>query len=205
MLWAASGLALLFMAVTFASGPAGAATTKSSSASSRSLSAYRSCLAKHGVKLPTTAFTRGSGASFPHSGSFPGGSFPHSGSFPGGSFPHSGSFPGGGSFPGSRFATNSKTAKAFADCASKAPKGFRPFGGAGGSGTPTAAQTAALKNYDVCMADHGVQIAATATYQTIRSLIASDPAAATANTSCQSDLQGAFGPPARSSTSTTTG
>ena len=201
MMWAASGRALVFLAVTFAAGPAGASAskTKSSTSSSRSLSAFKSCLAKHGVKLPTGASTHTSGGSFPHGGSFPGGSFP-GGSFPGGSFPH------GGSFPGGRFTTNSKTAKAYAACASKAPKGFGGFGGlSGGSGTPTAAQTAALKNYDVCMADHGVQISATASYQTIRSLVASDPAAATANSSCQSDLQGAFGPPPRSSTSTTTG
>jgi hypothetical protein len=204
----------LFLAITFTAGPAGAAAAKSSSAkssssSSRSLAAYRTCLAKHGVKLPSGSGSRTFSGSFPHNGSFPGGSFPHNGSFPGGSFP-GGSFPGGsfphnGSFPG-RAAPNSKTAKAFAACAAKAPKGFRGgFGGPGqgGTGAPTAAQTAALKNYDECMATHGVQIAASASYQTIRALVASDPAAATANASCQSDLSSAFGAPPSGSTTTT--
>ena len=141
------------------------------------------------MKLPTGG---GGGGSFPR-GARSRRARSRRGSFPAGSFPR-GSFPGG---------ANSKDAKAFAACASKAPKGVGR--GFGGNATPTAAQLAALKNYETCMAGKGIQIASSATYQTIRSLIASDKAAATANAACESDLAGAFGPGSRGGTPSSTG
>jgi hypothetical protein len=166
--------------------PASAASSSTGSGTSKSgqgAKAFETCLAQHGVKFSGVHRPGGSG-SFP--GAHPGGS----GSFPGGAG-------GGGSFPGGRPGgagaagggkTNSKSAKAFAACRSKLPAGG--FAG-GGTFKPTAAQQQALTAFEQCMSTHGVKIASTATFQTIRSLEQADPAAAKA---CQSDLQGAFGP-----------
>jgi len=160
------------------------AATKSTSAKTRreptaaqekAITAFQKCLSSHGVKLP----------SHPAGGGSPGGSA-------GSSFPH-------GGFTGSPGSGSSAFSKAFAACGKLAPKGF---GGGFGAGTgraagqfkPTAAQQAALSTYEQCMSSHGVQIAASSTFATISSLIKADPAAATANKQCQSDLQGAFRP-----------
>jgi hypothetical protein len=218
---AAVGIPLL------AGSPAGAAAKpqKLTASQQKAVKTYESCLAEHGVKLPSTSgshhFSPPSGG-FPHGsypggfsggsypgGSYPGGSFPH-GSYPGGSFPH-GSYPGGG-FPGFSHGStsSSKYEKAFNACKSKLPKGvhgfgFGSFGGQNGSaGAPTAAQKQALSAYESCMTAHGVKIASTATFQTIRSLLAADKGAASANTACQGDLRAAFAPSATRPSGTST-
>ncbi|HLN16390.1 MAG TPA: hypothetical protein VK277_06490 [Acidimicrobiales bacterium] len=193
-------LLVVVAALSLAAGPvaaAGSTTTTTHSSSSpgtpsssyrKALAAFESCLAKHGVKLPTFNGTRPSG-SFPR----PSGSTPPSGSNEGGFRP--GGFFGGGS-------TNSKSAKAYAACKSKLPagsRGFGAFGGfGGGSSHPSAAQQAALSNYEKCMTAHGVTIASNTTFQQIQSLIRSDPSASKANQSCLQDLRAAFTPPSGS-------
>ncbi len=156
-----------------AGSPAGAASTKSSASGSdtKSLKAFQSCLAKHGVKLPAS----GPSGSVPAGGS----GSPPSGGFAGGSGP-SGGFPGG----------SSKSAKAFAACRSKMPAGLGGGFGGGGTFKPTAAQQQALTTFDQCMSAHGVTVSSTATFQTIRSLLQADP---TASKACQSDLSSVFG------------
>ena len=64
-----------------------------------------------------------------------------------------------------------------------------------GLSPPTASQQAALATYERCMASHGVQIAAGSTITAVRRLRRADPAAASANNLCHSDLSGAFKPP----------
>ncbi len=64
-----------------------------------------------------------------------------------------------------------------------------------GLSPPTARQQAALATYEQCMASHGVQIAAGSTITAVRRLRRADPAAASANKQCHSDLSGVFKPP----------
>ena len=164
----------------------------------KAFASFQKCLSSHGVKLPS--FGSHGGGSFGRSatGAPPSGGFSHP-STGGGSATGGGAGtppPAGRAFGGG----TSKYAKAFAACRKDAPKGFGGghFGGPGAGKTfkPSAAQQAALSKYVACMTSHGVKMAANATFATIRQLIAADPAAATANKTCQSDLQGAFGPPA---------
>jgi hypothetical protein len=197
------GLATVALAGT----PAGAAskksttkattktTTKSSKTAKTSEAAFEKCLSQHGVKLPSRPRTSGSG----------GGGFPGGGGFGGeGGGGFGGGAPGGGGFGGASPATNSKFAKAFSACRSKLPAGGAFRRPAGGTFTPTPAQQQALTTYESCMNTHGVQIASNATFQTIRSLIASDPTAAAASKDCASDLQGVFRPPDPPTTTSTT-
>ena len=83
-------------------------------------------------------------------------------------------------------------------CRALLPKAARPHGRFGrhrsGHKAPTASQQAALSTYEQCMASHGVQIVAGSTITTIRRLRSADPAAASANKQCHSDLRGAFEP-----------
>jgi hypothetical protein len=203
LLTAFATLLLVVAALGLAAGPVEAASTTTTTHSSSShgappsssnfgkaFAAFQKCLAQHGVKLPSR----------PANGTRPSGSFP-SGSFPRPSGSNEGGFrPGGGFFGGG--SGNSKYAKALAACRSKLPAGgFRGgFGGPEGGGTfhPSAAQQAALANYEKCMTAHGVTIASSATIQQIESLIRSDPAASKANQSCVSVLRSAFAPPAGS-------
>ena len=154
-------------------GVAGAATA-TTRAAPPGATALRNCLAQHGVTLKARPF-----------GGAPPGASGRGGPPPAGGLggPPSGRS-GGGQFP-----KNSKFAKAFAACRSKFPGagfvGQRPF-------KPTAAQQAALSTFEQCLATHGVKVAPNASFQTIRSLMQADPAAAKA---CQSDLKGVFGPP----------
>lgn len=173
---AVTALAGLVMAggltVALAGGPAGAASRPRSP--SAGLSAFRTCMAQHGVTLRTPRRASGTTPSGPPPGI-------------GGSRP-----PGG--FPGFAGGRNSKQAKALAACRSKLPSGGSGarFGGTGAPFTPTPAQQQALATFEQCMDAHGVKIASGATIQTIRSLLRADPAAAQA---CQGDLRGVFGPP----------
>ena len=64
-----------------------------------------------------------------------------------------------------------------------------------GHSPPTASEQAALATYEQCMASHGVQIATGSTTTAIRRLRRADPAAASANKLCHSDLSGGFMPP----------
>ena len=176
-------------------GASGSSTTKSATA-------FRTCLAQHGVTLPSRppgGFPR-SGAAGSSAPGTSGSSTPASGTS-GSSTPGPGTSGGnGGGFFGRGSSQNPAFAKAFAAC-----KNLAPAGGFGGrTFTPTAAQKAALVSYEACMTKQGVQIAANASFATIRSLLASDPAAATANKVCGSILNKAFprrpGPPPSSTT-----
>jgi hypothetical protein len=104
----------------------------SSASGSSSFTAYRNCLSKHGVTLPSGG---------PGSGGFGGGGFGGGGS-------------GGSSGSGSTFQ------KAQAACASLRPSfgagGFRGPGGFGGGGFATA-----IKAFRTCMSDHGEPIPTT--------------------------------------------
>jgi hypothetical protein len=104
-----------------------------SGSSTAAMKAYETCLAKHGVKLPTGRF--GSGGTRP---SFPAGS--------GGTQP---SFPAGS---GTGF-SNSKFSKAEKACASLRPKGTFGFGGGGGF-----SDSAAFVAYRSCLKLHGVTL-----------------------------------------------
>jgi len=128
-----------FSGVTAASASTTTTTPGSgkSGSSTAAMKAYETCLAKHGVKLPTGRF--GSGGTRP---SFPAGS--------GGTRP---SFPGGS---GAGF-SNSKFAKAEKACASLRPKGTFGFGGSGGGGF---SDSAAFAAYSSCLKLHGVTLPA---------------------------------------------
>jgi hypothetical protein len=167
------------------SSPSKSTRPKPTAAQKKAEAAFQKCLSSHGVTLPSRP--TGGGSGFPPSGGTPGGTFRH-GSYPGG--------PGGGG-------ASTKFSKAFAACQKLAPKGFGGGfrGGPGGSFKPTAAEQQALTTYEQCMSSHGVQIAASSTFQTIQSLIKADPAAAAANKQCESDLQGAFHRPGSSTSS----
>ncbi|MGD0344376.1 MAG: hypothetical protein ABSB55_05405 [Acidimicrobiales bacterium] len=133
------------MAVAATSGvtAASASTTTTTPGSGKSgsstaaMKAYETCLAKHGVKLPTGRF--GSGGTRP---SFPAGSGGTRPSFPGGT---------GAGFP------NSKFAKAEKACASLRPKGTFGLGGSGGGGF---SDSAAFAAYSSCLKLHGVTLPA---------------------------------------------
>jgi hypothetical protein len=205
--WLLAGATVLTTAGLFgATATAASAATKASpSASAKSrakaLSAFTSCLAKHGVKLPS--HTHGSfGGGFTH-GSAPAGGFT-GGGFGGGGFGGGGRPPGGFGAGGGGFTSgNSKYAKAFRACQSKLPKGgFFGFGGHGVPNfQPTAAQQAALTKFDECMAAQGVKVATNSSISVIHSLMTADPTAARA---CESDLSGVFGRPRPAPTTGTT-
>ncbi len=184
-----AGLVLSFASTAIAASSSQSGTSpgfsrpKPTPAQKKAEAAFQKCLSEHGVKLPSHPTGGGNAA--------PGGS-------PGSRFPH-GSFAGGSG--------SSKLSKAFGACAKLAPKGFANgfrggSGGSGGSFKPSAAQQQALTTYEQCMSSHGVQIAAGSTFETIRSLIKEDSAAATANKACEPDLKGAFTPPGSSGTTT---
>jgi hypothetical protein len=108
-----------------------------SGSSTAAMKAYETCLAKHGVKLPTGRF--GSGGTQP---SIPAGSGGTRSSFPAGS--------------GTGF-SNSKVAKAEKACASLRPKGTFGLGGSGGGGF---SDSAAFAAYSSCLKLHGVTLPA---------------------------------------------
>jgi len=165
-------LGLLFV-VALATTASAASSSGPAKPSSSGFKAFQTCLSQHGVKQ--------------RSGGFGGGGF---GGPPRPSSSNATGPPSGGGFSGGGSSANSKSAKAFAACRSKLPKGGHFGGGsAGGSFKPTAAQQQALTTYESCMAAHGVKISSTANFQTIRALAQADPSAAKA---CQSDLQSIF-------------
>jgi hypothetical protein len=140
------GLCALSLVFTLAltastSGTSGAATLRTAAkhkpSSAKSLSAFQTCLSKHGLKLPARGGSKGG----PPSG-FSGGTPPSSGGS-GGTPP---SFGGSGGFGG-----NSKSQAALKQCASLQPKGGFP-GGAGGS------SSTAFASYRNCMKLHGVTV-----------------------------------------------
>jgi hypothetical protein len=192
---------MLGFTATAASASTKASPSTSATSRSKAMSAFTSCLASHGVKLPAGrhGFSHGGfSQGTPPAGGFGGttpGTPPAGGS--GGGF-------GGGRFGGGFASGNSKTAKAFRACQSKLPKG----GFLGGNGAPTfkptAAQQAALTKFDQCMSTQGVKVATNSSFTVIRSLMTADPAAAKA---CQSDLSAVFarpgGPPAPGTTPST--
>jgi hypothetical protein len=142
---------LALSAVTAACGGGGgsAATTSTSSASSSTtttgadrfgaaFTAYRTCLAQHGVKLPTRGFGR------PPSGTT-GGTPPAGGGAP----------PAGQGFvpPGVNATTFQKAQQA---CASKRPSGGFRGGGFGGGQI----SSSALAAFRSCLQSHGVKLSA---------------------------------------------
>ncbi len=116
------------------SSPAGASTATSGKSGSSSFTAYRDCLAKNGVKLPSGAGFRGAGGSGGAAGS----------GAPTGTFPARGT----GTGPGAALRNNPAFQKAQKACAS-----LRPTGGFGGGAGSTAFQAFAS-----CMSSHGITV-----------------------------------------------
>jgi hypothetical protein len=115
--------------------PAAAAASPSASASGGSASAYRDCLAQHGVAFPSRSPGEGRSFGTPGGGGFGGGG--------GGGF-------GGG---GGGFSVSPQTRAALQACASLRPNGgFGGFGGRGGT---------ALVAFRNCMSQQGVAIPTT--------------------------------------------
>ncbi len=159
----------LGLLLTACSGGGSAASTTTPSASKgtggASLSAFRQCLAQHGVTLPNF-----SGGGSPPSGS---GTPPSGGSGPGeGGAPPTGS----GGAPGGGFANNPKFAAAAKACASVEPKGG--FGGGG------AANSSAFAAYRNCLKLHGVTLPSTTSGSTPSSIDTSTAAYKAAQTAC---------------------
>lgn len=155
-------LGLLFSACS----SSGSATTTSTASSAKassgaSLSAFRQCLSKHGVSLPSF-----SGSGRPPSGA---------GGAPGEGTPPTGS---GGAPGGNGFANNSKFAAAAKACASVEPKGG--FGGFGG----TAANSSAFAAYRNCLKLHGVTLPSGTSGSTPSSVNTSSAAYQAAQTAC---------------------
>jgi hypothetical protein len=154
--------------------PASAASTTTTAPRSKALTAYRSCMKAHGVKLPQ--FTRpAGGGSGGAGGSTNAGA---SGEAGGGGTGRSGG--GGGRFGGGNFVprnlpkgvTLKKYQAAQKACASKLPAGGF------GSGQQNAPQ---FQAYLSCLRDHGVKVPTTGS---LRSLNRNDPAFQAANQTC---------------------
>ncbi len=143
--WAAGSLALALVVLASACGASktttttgGGSTATTGGSTSASAAAYRSCLAKHGVTLPTGGFRGGGGGSGSASGATGSASTP----------PSAPVAPTGvGSGSGGGFRNNPKFAAAQKACASLRPKGS--FGGG-------AAGSSAFQAFASCMTTHGI-------------------------------------------------
>ena len=167
----AAGLATAALA-----SPAGAQTPPRPNA--KAFEKYRTCLAKHGVKLPK------------NSGGFPGGG-PPGGSLPGGATP-GGSSPSGGTPPSGpaaemvgarggrcpKASARRSSTSAQKACRSKLPNGGRGGGPGGGS--------EAFQAYLSCLRDHGVKVPEPGKNGSNRppSFDPNDPTFAAANQTC---------------------
>lgn len=158
---AAAGLlglgALLLSGCSSSSASTATAQPSASASGAAQFTAYRNCLAQHGVTLPTGR---------------PSGGFSRNPSRNPSNRP-SGGYGGGGGFGfGGGASANPATQAARKACASLAPQGG--FGGRGAGGTAMAAFTSCLK-------DHGVTLPANGGY---RSLNTADPKTAAAYKTC---------------------
>lgn len=171
---------------TKSSSPAKSSSSAKSSSHSSSVASFRTCLAKHGLKL------RGGPGSFPSGGSPPsGGSSPPS-SFAG---------PGGPGFAGG--SGNSKFAKAFRACRSKLPAGARRFpSGHHFDFTASPQFKAAFDKYATCMDSHGVHVP-DSFQQAEKTVKRSTAAFKAANTACAHYLTALRARPPAPTTTTT--
>lgn len=174
---AAAGL--LSLGALLLSGCSSSATAKTASAQpsasgsgSAQFSAYRDCLAKHGVTMPTG---RPGGFSRNPSGrpSFDPSNRPsrNPSDRPSGGF-------GGGGFGFGGASADPATQAALKACASLAPKGG--FGGRGGGGA--GGNNSAMAAFTSCLKDHGVTLPANGG---LRALNTADPKTAAAYKTCQ--------------------
>ncbi|MEY9838569.1 hypothetical protein [Streptacidiphilus sp. EB103A] len=167
--------ALVLSGCSSSSGTATTAQPNSSASGSSQNSAYRNCLAQHGVTLPSG---RPGG---------PGGSARPSGARPSGVRP-SGGF--GGGFGGA--SANPSMQAAMQACASVRPSGAAGFGGGGGGFNSTD-----MAAFTSCMKDHGVTVPATGG---TRALNTADPKTAAAYNTCKVLLPTRSGSPSPSPT-----
>jgi hypothetical protein len=151
-------LGALLLAGCSSSGTATTAQPNSSASGSAQDSAYRNCLAQHGVTLPSGRPGGGGGSARP-SGVRPSGVRP------------SGGF---GGFGGA--SANPSMQAAMQACASVRPSGAAGFGGGGGF------NSTAMAAFTSCMKDHGVTVPATGG---TRSLNTADPKTAAAYKTCK--------------------
>jgi hypothetical protein len=138
---------------------------------------YRTCLAKHGVKLPKNGGFPGGGGP---GGSFPSGTTP-GGAVPGGGTPPSGPPGGNGGTPRPSLpkgVSQKKFDRAQKACRSKLPNGGRGGGPGGGS--------EAFQAYLSCLRDHGVNVPEPGKNGSNRppSFDPNDPTFAAANQTC---------------------
>jgi hypothetical protein len=164
-----------FGLVLTACGGSGSATTTTTSSASKasggaSLSAFRQCLSKHGVSLPSF-----SGGGAPPSGAGTGTPPSGAGGASGEGAPPAGA---GGSPGGGGFASNPKFAAAAKACSSVEPKGG--FGGFGGGATNSSAFAA----YRNCLKLHGVTLPSGTSGSTPSSIDTSSAAYQAAQTAC---------------------
>ncbi|MFC1410578.1 hypothetical protein ACEZCY_15075 [Streptacidiphilus sp. N1-12] len=166
--------ALLLSGCSSSSAKTATAQPSASGSGSAQFSAYRDCLAKHGVTMPTG---RPGGFGGNRSGR-PSGGFSRNPSFHPSNRPSGGY--GGGGFGGFGGASANPSAQAaLKACASLAPQGG--FGGRGGGG----AGNTALAAFTSCMKDHGVTLPANGG---LRSLNTADPKTAAAYKVCKALL-----------------
>jgi hypothetical protein len=166
----AIGALSLLLAACSSGGAATTTTTTSGGKTSggASLTAFRQCLSKHGVNLPSGAGGGGGGGTPPSGGSFPEGGTPPSG----------GSAPAGAG-GGAGFTNNPKFAAAAKVCASVEPKGG--FGG-GASG----ANSTAFAAYRNCLKLHGVTLPSGTSSSPTSTVDTSSAAYQAAQTACAS-------------------